>query len=122
MAPSKRAGAKTTGKPLCSMCGKYPISMTGAAACHSPKCKRQLAEERQRMAAADRQRKSKKQLAASKDRMMRPDKHRRELAADVRRFMQYGFTESEAVWRVAREAAVTPAEVLLAHQSVGAQG
>lgn len=105
--------------PLCTMCGQYPISKTGSAACKSPKCKRQLAEERRRMETANRTRKMDAKREKARMDLIHPGKLKRETAADVRRFMQYGFTEVEAVWRVARETGLTPAEVLLAHQERG---
>lgn len=104
-------------KPLCVICGQHPVSQKYASACHSPKCKRLLADERKAMAQA--QKVSKAKLARSRRNLTRPDKLKRELAADVRRFVQYGLTETEAVWKVAGDQRVKPAEVLLAYREVG---
>lgn len=98
--------------PLCMMCNQYPVAIKGGVVCRSPKCKRQLGEERRRMGAAERKRKTNERMERAKQNIMRPDKLKRDMRADIDRALSYGFTETEAVWSVARQYGVKPAEVM----------
>lgn len=62
---------------------------------------------------------SKKKLEKAHRTLTRPDKLKGEAAADVKRWMTHGYSNTEAVWRTAKGMGMTPAEVLHAYRESG---
>jgi len=104
--------------PLCMICSEHPVATKRGVVCHSPRCKRKLAEERQRMAASERKKKTDAKRERAREDLVRPEKLKREIAQDFEKALSYGYTRTEAVWVLSRQYGLKPAEVLHVAQTV----
>jgi hypothetical protein len=104
---------------LCVICGEYPTSQPRAAACKSPKCKRMLEDERRRMDIEKQAFGTESLRRFQKSRYAKENPlHNQTIARNrANELMEIGFSESEAIGKVARQFRMKPAEVLYACRS-----